>query len=666
MFALLALLVASMAADPTHEIVPEDHFSLDSIGRLTVSPDGSLAVFGRTRWPDGEDKRRTDLWQVHLKTQQVTRLTWGDSSSWAPTWSPDGQWLYFKGRDDHGNTQVFRLGLGAEAPIPVTTLDDGIDAYQLSADGAALWFLTSTTMDEKDDWADLRGSWSDVEYVDRTLTRGRVHRLDLATWRTEEVVAPSAHIMEFAVSPDERRVAMLTAPDGALVTHEGWSKVTVHDREFGQTADLPDQLWRDQAPSPYGWLLGLAWSDDSEALAFRIDFDGHPGDTYVAEVGADKPVIWPIPREGEFTPHDGTLTWRPGSRELCLLAEDHARVRVACVDGLRDGASGRSRAFPQGDVVVDAWQFTARGKRIVAEISSPEHFGDLFSVDVRTDRRQRLTDINPQTADWILPKLQLASWTSPDGTPVEGVLELPPHWTPADGPLPTLVLIHGGPTAATPYSRRFRQYGQTAFAAKGWAVISPNYRGSTGFGDSFITDLVGHENDVDVADILAGVDALVAEGIADPERLGVTGWSNGGYLTNCLISQTDRFKGASSGAGVFDQTIQWATEDTPGHVVNFMEGLPWEQPEEVQSASPLFSAGSITTPTLIHVGEHDPRVPPAHARALHRALSIYLEVPSELIVYPGAGHGLSTRVHRQTKMAWDHAWMGRWVLGEEP
>ena len=168
-----------------------------------------------------------------------------------------------------------------------------------------------------------------------------------------------------------------------------------------------------------------------------------------------------------------------------------------------------------------------------------------------------------------------------------------------------------------------------------------------------------------MADILAGVDHVVAEGIADPERLAVMGWSNGGYLTNCLISGSDRFRAASSGAGVFDQTLQWATEDTPGHVVNFMEGLPWEQPEEVLAASPLFAADNIKTPTLIHVGEHDPRVPAAHARALFQALHVYLDVPSELLVYPGEGHGLGKWSHRKAKLAWDVAWFEEHVPGFE-
>ena len=258
------------------------------------------------------------------------------------------------------------------------------------------------------------------------------------------------------------------------------------------------------------------------------------------------------------------------------------------------------------------------------------------------------------------------TWTAPDGTEVEGILELPPDWKAGDPPIPMVVSIHGGPTWAEPFSLRFSPNGRGLFSARGWAVFVPNYRGSTGYGDKFLVDLIGHENDVEVKDILSGVDEMVARGIADPDKLGVMGWSNGGYLTNCLITQTDRFKAASSGAGVFDQTLQWALEDTPGHVINFMTGLPWEEAEETHAASPLSNAGAIKTPTVIHVGENDPRVPAAHSEGLYRALRMYLDVPVELLVYPGQGHGLGTWEFREAKMAWDQAWFDFHVLGVEP
>jgi dipeptidyl aminopeptidase/acylaminoacyl peptidase len=225
--------------------------------------------------------------------------------------------------------------------------------------------------------------------------------------------------------------------------------------------------------------------------------------------------------------------------------------------------------------------------------------------------------------------------------------------------------LHGGPTSARTAALSISIYGRGLFSSDGWAVFSPNYRGSTGYGDKFLTDLVGRENDIEVQDILDGVDELVEQGFADPDKLAVGGWSNGGYLTNCLIAKTDRFKAASSGAGVFDQTMQWSIEDTPGHVVNYAMGLPWEVPRELRRMSPLFEADKITTPTIIHVGEGDARVPAEQSKALFRALHDYLDVPTHLVIYPDTGHGLSKMSHRKAKMEWDKAWFDRWVLGKQ-
>ena len=357
----------------------------------------------------------------------------------------------------------------------------------------------------------------------------------------------------------------------------------------------------------------------------------------------------------------GAIDWRPQSRDLIFEGDTKARVRLYSLADVRNGkAAEDGRSLTQGDVTVSGWAFDANGEELIVISGALDAAGDLYRVE--ESKLSKLTTINPQIDSWKLPTIQLVQWQAPDGAEVEGILELPPDWKADDGPLPLVVEIHGGPTAATHYQFRFWIYGRTLLAAKGYALLSPNYRGSTGYGDDFMTGLVGRENDIEVKDILAGVDAMIERGIADPDRLGVMGWSNGGFLTNAIIAATNRFKAASSGAGTIDMVLQWATEDTPGHVINFMNAaLPWQDPEHYVKSSPLYGMARVTTPTLIHVGGDDPRVPPAHSRGLYRALSIYLGVPSELIVYPGAQHGLRTYTHREAKMAWDLAWFEKYL-----
>ena len=293
-------------------------------------------------------------------------------------------------------------------------------------------------------------------------------------------------------------------------------------------------------------------------------------------------------------------------RATCTtLASTTPRQHVYCIRDLKDGKQGRYAVMTPGDIVVHAFSFADHGGDPVVALSSPTHCRDLFVVEGPRQYR-RLTEINPQMATWQMPQISVVSWTGANGDPVEGVLELPFDYDPAnDGPLPMILELHGGPTAATTLGVRYWCYGRTIMPANGYALLSPNYRGSTGYGDKFMIELIGHENDIEVRDILAGVDALVDRGVADPERLGVMGWSNGGYLTNALITHSTRFKAASSGAGIADMLIQWSIEDTPGHVINYMQGLPWEQPDAYRKASPIWDFGRVRTPTLIHVGGAD-------------------------------------------------------------
>jgi dipeptidyl aminopeptidase/acylaminoacyl peptidase len=675
---VLIALLGSMAlsAEPLrdHDLVDEDYFTLRWPGSVGFSPDGAQLVYTVSGWDEATDKRRTNLWVADLASSTSRRLTFDDSSDQAPLWSPDGEWLYFRsgrslaGREDppgDGTAQIWRMPSRGGAVQPMTSSPGGVGAYALAQDGQSLFYLRSKDRKVEDAFADLRKSWDTVNYGHGTGSLSELHRLDLVTWRDEVLVDDDRIIRHFAVSPDGRRIAMVTQPDEELIWGEGWSRIDIFDVQTGTLIPLPDVLWRDQAPSPYGWLVGPTWSSDATALAFQIDFDGYPTEVFVAEFGAGgHEKTWRIDRQGTLTP--SSLSWRPGSRDLCFLGQDRARIRVQCVNDVSGETQGTVETLTPGDRAVWGYAFSDDGRSLAFVSGSPDRFADVWLRDKRGRERQ-ITHVNPQTATWKLPQLSIVHWTAPDGTRVEGILELPPDHKPGDGPLPLLVELHGGPSWASIYGVKLSYRGHGLYAARGWAVFHPNYRGSTGYGDEFLVQLIGAENDIEVADILSGVDHLIDQGIADPDRMAVMGWSNGGYLANCLITQTDRFKAASSGAGVFDQTLQWAIEDTPGHVINYMTGLPWQVPEKTLAASPLFSAGNIKTPTIIHVGENDPRVPAEHSQALYRALRMYLDVPVELLIYPDQGHGLGTMTAQGAKMAWDRGWFDRYVLGvEEP
>lgn len=663
---------AAMAA-PSHQITVDDFFSIANMGSVVISPDGNHALWLESRWDKELDKSQADLWQIDLQNRAPVRLTFTDESESRPVWSPNGQFIYYIGKEKregakapyNGKPQVFRIAKGGSEAVAMTREKDGVNAFELSKDGAVLYFLANKETKDKDTWAGMRASHSAPQYGHGKRDTNPLYRLDLQNFRQELLLDDDKVVWDFSVSPDGKQIARITTDDNELVYLEGWSRVEVFNTADKQNRVLEDKSWREQAASPYGWLEGLAWDTRGERLAFRIDFDGHPGRLFVVNTQGKGQME--LTRPGKVTLNGADIQWRPGSDELCYRGAEAARVKLFCteINGLKQGDT---RAVVGGDLVMGGYSFDSRGQRLAFSHNGLSHFSDLFVADADGKKAtpKRLTNINPQSADWQLPQISIYKWQAPDGTEVEGILELPFGWDKSKGKLPLVVQIHGGPTAATPYSLQHRSYGRASFPAQGWALLSPNYRGSTGYGDKFLTDLVGREHDIEVKDILSGVDKLIADGIVDGDKLAVMGWSNGGYLTNALISTTDRFKAASSGAGVFDQRLQWMLEDTPGHVVNFMEGLPWEKADAYTHGSSLSHADKIKTPTLIHIGEKDARVPLGHAQGLYRALHNYLGVPVELVVYPDEGHGLSKYQHRKAKMEWDLKWFNYYVLGIEP
>jgi dipeptidyl aminopeptidase/acylaminoacyl peptidase len=669
-----------------HDITIEDYFTLSVIDDVAAAPHGTYVAYVERRWDKELDGRNADIWLVHCDTRELRRLTFDSAADTSPVWGAESQHIYFASartragdRDPaySGKKQVWVVSAAGGEAQPVTRLKDGIELFRLGHDGQTLYYTTSRE-EELPAWKELREKHPTVQYGSGKYRVSELWKLDLQTWRAEKLVDEKRYIRDFAVTQDQRRIAMITTPDDRLITNEGRTRVDVYDARLRRIETLPEALWRAEAPSPYGWLENPAWAPDGRALAFTISFDGFPAEIIIAEwrqidpERPDDPVppakTWWLKRPREVYVL-GSLKWRNEGRELCFLADERARARVQCVREIRDGQQGDSLEMTPGDVVVSAYDLRGTGVQAAVVLGNTLVPQDVFLARVLTPREgeptpeyRRLTNVNPQTERWKLPQISLVQWRSTDGVEVEGVLELPPDHEPGN-PLPLVVELHGGPTGSTPFCLQYWIYGRTLLPARGYALLSPNYRGSTGYGDKFLTDLIGRECDVEVQDILSGVEAMVERGVADPNRMAVMGWSNGGFLTNCIITQSDRFKAASSGAGVVDQVMQWGIQDTPGHNINYMQGLPWSSTEAYHRASPSLRLDRVSAATLIHCGEDDERVPVQHSRLLFRALSEYGKAPTQLLVYPGQGHGLTTYKFRQAKMEWDLKWFDQYVRG---
>ena len=646
------------AAPPerTHDIVPADYASVNTITEIALSPDGKQVAYCLATWDKKTDKRTTDLWVVDTdgksKPKQLTSDRSGDSH---PKWSADGKSIYVLAKRGGAKSkpQVWKVPLDGK-PEAVTTEKAGVVAYDYALKADTVFFTVDATATDKDDFSALREKFGKIEYGHGKRTVSEIYSLKKAGDEPKKVVADNRYVREFVVTQDGKRIAMVSAIDDSVVKSEGESRVDVW--EDGKITTPPTDVYRAKAASPYAWLEGLAWNPAGTRFAFCSIFDAYPTEIIVGELkdGQWKTDRLDRPRGVHVRGYGTPLKWTANDA-LVGLGEQAGNIGLLTYNWpLAIGtAADRSR-----NQVVYGMDVAPGSKTPVVLRSVPDGFPELFAGITK------LTDLNPITVKWRMPSIEHVTWKAPDGTSVGGPLELPFGY---DGKrrLPLVVAIHGGPTTASYNDQRFDPHnGRLYFAAKGYAVLCPNYRGSTGNGDKFVTDLIGNENDIEVKDILAGIQHLIKEGIADPDRIAVMGWSNGGYLTNCLITLKNpsvKIKAASSGAGILDTVAEWGFNDEPAYPIVFKKGLPWEQPDVYKKTSPTYGLGNVTTPTLIHVGGNDDRCPPGHSRMLYRALKEYKKVPTELNVYPGQPHGLGTLSFRTAKMEWDLAWFEKYL-----
>ena len=653
----------------THDITVADYFTQRDLFDCRMSPNGEQVAYILGEWQKSSNDRKTNLWVVESGPKKAHKLTFDRANDRHPRWSKDGKYIYFLGNRKRegakapydGNTQVWRIRVSGGDPVAMTRVDGGVQTFELAPKETLIY--TTAKKEISKEWKGLKSRFTDIAYGHGVVPFTQVWKVDLKSWRPEKILDEKRVIRELTVSPNGQLLAMITTPDGTVVSNEGKSRVDIYDHSTGKVRTVPEKIYRKDLPSPYAWLGNLAWSRDNRHLAFNVIFDAYPSEVVIVPVKDNKlsPFLMKRPDGVNLHGYGTPLAWK-SSDQLCFLGDVKGRVRLFGTR-ITDPQQQTHHLFTPGDVAISNVSFDSFGDKAALILATPKEFPDIYELD-RLDRLSKVTDTNPQTARWKLPSVTTVSWEAADGTTVEGILELPPGYKKGQK-LPLAVAIHGGPTTCTQYKRQFWIYGRTLLATKGYAVLCPNYRGSTGYGDKFLTDLVGRENDVDVSDILSGVDALVERGIADPDRMAVMGWSNGGYLTNCIITGTNRFQAAISGAGITDAVLEFGSNDEPAYAIVFKKGFPWSNPKSYHRASPSYHLDKIRTPTLIHVGQNDERCPPGNSQLLYRTLKEYLNVPTEYLVYKGAGHGLTTYNHRLAKLEWDLAWLDRYVTGKK-
>jgi dipeptidyl aminopeptidase/acylaminoacyl peptidase len=632
---LLALsAVQAMGADvaiPGRRLLaPDDLYRALDVSDPRVSPDGLWVAYVVTTNDREADAPKSAVWMVSWDGSQRLALTSAGEGTGKPRWSPDGRYLAFiatPAGTDKG--QIMLLDRRGGDARPLTQVGGDIGEYAWAPDGRRLAYTMSqgeSGSAPKPIVIDALHFKQDEEgYIGAERAR-HLYSLDVDSKRIEQLTADPEFNEDLPVwAPDGRRIAFVR-------THEygpdpdGCEDIDVMEAVPGT---MPRTIVRPFAPN----TQRLAWSPDGSLIAFlqglEPKFNAYMQDhlaVAAAAGGAARPLADKLDRAVT------SFAFAPDSASVTITVEDDgtaypARVDVARGTVVRDGAAG--------PYVVSALS-SAAGHTALLE-SNDGAPAEVYALE--DGRLRKLTAHN----DAFLGELSLGAvedirFKSKDGAEIHGIMIKPPSYVPGRK-YPTLLWIHGGPNGQDEHSLVLDgyQFEPQMFAARGFVVLRVNYRGGSGRGLAFAKSIFADWGHKEVADLLAGVDYLVARGIADADRLAVGGWSYGGILTDYTIASDRRFKAAVSGAGSADQLATYGTDEYVLQYNNEL-GPPWRNTALWLKVSyPFFHADRIHTPTLFIGGEKDFNVPIVGGEQMYQALRT-LGVPAQLVVYPGQHH----------------------------
>jgi dipeptidyl aminopeptidase/acylaminoacyl peptidase len=648
--------VATSQSPTKRPLRASDIYQLRGVNDPQLSPDGAWVAYSVTAVDSAKDKSDTDVWMTSWDGTQTIRVTSSPESEGSPRWSPDGRYLAFvSGRQEGKGGQVWLLDRRGGEAQRLTMIKGGLSEFAWSPDSKRLILVLDEETDSiaRKDTAERKtpkpiviDRYNFKHDIDGYLGTKRTHLalFDVATKKLDSLTSERYDDDSPSWSPDGQRIAFLREtlpePDRPRAAH-----VFVIDARRGATAkqitdgnDGSRPAW-----SPDGKWIAFTRGDEGKFTAYNLSKLA----VVPSDGGAARIVTGSLDR-----PVSSLRFASDGNAVLVLINDDRtdllARVRVS------DGTVER---LLDGQRSVSGFSTLADGRTAVL-LSTPDRAPEVFALDgAGASSLRRLTHQN----DSLFAHLQLSTVEpftskSKDGTEVHSLLFKPAGAAPGKR-LPLLLYIHGGPNGQDSYRFDFdRQF----FAANGYAVLGVNYRGSSGRGSAYQKAIFADWGNKEVIDLIGAVDEAVRVGVADPDKLGIGGWSYGGILTDYTIATTNRFKAAVSGAGSANQLSMYGTDQYISQY-NMELGTPWKSPETWMKVSyPFFHADRIKTPTLFMGGQSDFNVPIIGGEQMYQALRT-LGVETQLVIYPSQFHGITVPSYKIDRLGRYLDWYDRYI-----
>ena len=630
---------------------PVDLIEVPRVLDPQLSPDGRQVLYVVER-PDWKENRRVGhIWRSNADGSSAVQLTHGQRGETSPRWSPDGERIAFlTRRGDNEDAQIYLLESDGGEARQLMKHPAAASNVQWSPDGKAIYFLApdAKTQGEKD-----RDKLKDDVYAfDENYKHRHLWTANAQDGTTKRITDGDHSILSYALSDDGKKVAFHRAVS-PIIEHGPTSEVWVMNADGSAAL----QLTRNTVSEG-----GARLSPDNAQVLFTTGTNAKFESYYnsniflVPSVGGEVRQL-----TAELPDVEGSAAWSKSGRSIYFVANYGVHSQLVEVDV----ASKAIKTLTKGQHSLQAWDFVGSADRHVFVIDEPTGAEAWTLVASGGAMPTQVTRVfNAATAELALPKQERVEWKGTDGVTVEGLLYYPIDYK-AGMRYPLVVQTHGGPQASDKFGFGGWSSYVPVLTGKGYAVLKPNYRGSTGYGNSFLRDMVGHYFHQAHLDVMTGVDHVIKLGVADPERLVKMGWSGGGHMTNKIITFTDRFKAASSGAGAANWVSMYAQSDTRAQRTPWFGGTPWQKDAPIDkywNDSPLKYVSNVKTPTIFLVGEEDERVPAPQSVEMYRALK-HNGVPTRLYLAPREPHGWGELRHQLFKINAELEWFEKHVAG---
>ena len=639
----------------------EELISLPSLSSINVSNNGKKVAYVKRTANWKENNYKEHVWIYNEDSRQSYPVPSSDIDSTSPLWAPDSKVLAYLSsveENDHKKNQIFVTSVDNFNEAQITYEEEGVSKFKWDPSGNGFYFLTQS--EESKEIRKRKERYGDYHYVGKESLNNCLYYMEFEkVIQNKEAKFKSHHadqltdgvdfhIHDFDISNDGHKVAFIATPTSKLSDY------------FNADLYILNRTSRELQKLNVDKLLGgsVCFSPDGSKLCYSASIQEKK--YYKNQIQENTIEIYDISTGRLLHPlkdFDSTVTplrWTAKGILIRWQAKTNYHVGFLSDNGTVEMINEKVDSF-----ILEA-SVTDQGNSVSYIQAVKNETFEIYLND------KKLTNENSYIKEKYTCNREIISWQSSDGMTIEGVLSTPVEFD-ATKSYPLLVIVHGGPAwASFPiFSSYFNEkYPIEQFIEKGFIVLEPNYRGSSGYGNDFLRANYRKQGIADYEDIISGVNQLVEDGIAKQDRIGIMGWSNGGYISAFCSTFSNRFKAISVGGGITDWSSHYVITDIPYLIRMYLGNDPWNDPEIYTKTSPMTYIKTACTPTLIQHGDNDARVPVYNAYALYRGL-MDMDVDTELVIFKGMGYspdqpGMAAAIMKQNLM-----WFSHYILGED-